>query len=392
MTRPHTEKPRGSRRHPLDRLRFAAARAMTQLPPGLQRALAGGKPVARNGYTLDPGLQLVLAADSRRKDVEDPLELRRERDRNIVAIRGPLPAVHEVRDLTVDGATGPLRARAYLTAPTRPSGNGAPLLVYFHGGGFVFGDLETHEAGCRLLCKHGGFHVLSVEYRLVPEHRFPAAIEDGQAAFAWAVRHAADLGADPARVGVGGDSAGANISTVVSLLSRGAGAKLSPACQILIYPPTDRTRAHASLNDLAEGFMLTRAAVEWFHAQYAAAVGADSADPRISPLLAAEKDGLPPALIITAGFDPLRDEGEAYAAALQAAGTPTVLRRFDSLIHGFFNLTGVHEPSRDAVVAIAAAARVMFDLRTDLTRPRDASSPQPTDPRPPSIAADFQRS
>ena len=144
------------------------------------------------------------------------------------------------------------------------------------------------------------------------------------------------------------------------------------------------------MNDLAEGFLLTRHSVEWFHAQYAAAVGADSADPRISPLLAPQKDGLAPALVVTAGFDPLRDEGEAYAAALQAAGTPAVLRRFDGLVHGFFNLTGFHEPSRDAVVAIAAAPRALFDLRLDEARPREPA--HAGERNPPPAAADVARS
>jgi acetyl esterase len=358
---------------PLNHLMYLAARGMTHLPAGLQRALAGGGPVQRDGYTLDPGLQLMLASDPRLKKpwTDDPIRLRKERDHEILGIRGPAPAVHAVRDLNVDGATGPLRARAYLTEVTDDAG--APLLVYFHGGGFVFGNLDTHDVGCRLLCKHGGFHVLSVEYRLVPEHRFPAAILDGQAALAWAVKHAAELGADPSRVGVGGDSAGANMSAVVSLLSRAQGPV--PACQVLIYPPTDRTRAHPSMNRLAEGFILTRASVEWFHAQYAAPVGADSADPRISPLLAPDLSGLPPALIVTAGFDPLRDEGEAYAAALQAAGTPAILRRFDGLIHGFFNLTGIHDPSRDAVIAIAGAARALFDVAASSTRAAKERTP-----------------
>jgi acetyl esterase len=316
--------------------------------------------VQRDGYTLDPALQLILAVDpsARKPWPQDPLKLRRERDRMVVGMRGPLPPVHTVRDLEVAGAHGPLRARAYLTNLT--DDEAVPLLVYFHGGGFVFGNIETHDVPCRLLAGHGGFHVLSVEYGLVPEHRFPDAIHDAQAAFAWAVKHAAELGADPSRVGVGGDSAGANLSAVVSLLGRDNGPM--PACQVLIYPPTDRTRAHPSINRLADGFLLTRDSIEWFHAQYAAVVGADSADPRISPLLAPDLSRLPPALVVVAGFDPLRDEGEAYARALQAAGTTTVLRRFDGLIHGFVNLTAIHTPSRDAVLTIAGASRALFDI------------------------------
>ena len=134
-----------------------------------------------------------------------------------------------------------------------------------------------------------------------------------------------------------------------------------PACQVLIYPSVDRTRAHPSIDTLADGFMLTRAAIEWYHAQYAGAVGVDSVDPRISPLVAQDLGGLPPAIVVVAAFDPLRDEGEAYAEALRRAGTPVVLRRFDTMIHGFFNMTSIHRPSRDAVIEIADAARALFD-------------------------------
>lgn len=361
MTRSTAHAKRARQPSPAERILFRVARALTHLPAHLQRTLSGKPAICRDGYTLDPALQLILAVDPSLKKPwpEDALHLRKTQDRAATSMRGPLPPVHATRDLEIDGAAGKLRARLYSTATTGSAG--APLLVYFHGGGFVFGNLETHDVGCRLLCAHGGFHVLAVEYRLVPEHRFPAAIDDGLAALAWAFKHAAELGADPSRIGVGGDSAGANISAVVSQLARRT--KHAPACQLLIYPPTDRAQAHPSMNGLAEGFLLTRASVEWFHAQYAAAVGADSSDPRISPLVAPDKGALPPALVVTAGFDPLRDEGEAYAAALRAAGNIAFLRRFDGLIHGFFNLTGIHDPSRDAVIAIAGATRALFEAR-----------------------------
>jgi acetyl esterase len=159
-------------------------------------------------------------------------------------------------------------------------------------------------------------------------------------------------------VGIGGDSAGGTLAAVASQLARASGPV--PACQLLIYPLTDRTRAHPSMETFAEGFMLTRRMVEWYHAQYAAPVGADSSDPRISPLVEADLSDLPPALIVTPGFDPLRDEGEAYGEALRAAGNHVVMRRFETLIHGFFNLTGLHAPSRGAVVEIARLTRGLF--------------------------------
>lgn len=361
----------------MDRLRFVGTRAAMGLPSGVYRAMALGKRVRHDGSELDPKLQVMLALDPRAKRSwqESPRALRAEQDAVLMGIRGPLPEVHAVKTLSIPGAAGPLRARYYATRTAS-----APLLVYFHGGGFVFGNLDTHDVGCRLLCRHGDLNVLSVEYRLVPEHRFPDAIEDARAAFTWAARHAQDLGADPSRVGVAGDSAGANLSAVVSLLARSS--PQPPACQVLIYPPTDRTHAHPSLNALADGFLLTRASIEWFHAQYAAAVGADSADPRISPLMARDLKGLAPALVVTAGFDPLRDEGEAYAAALRAAGTPVVLRRFDALVHGFFNLTGVHAPSRAAVLEIAAATRALFETPKPLEQSSHGKAAPPAALRP----------
>jgi acetyl esterase len=331
---------------------FKTARALLHLPPGVQRTLARGGHVKRDGLELDPAIQLLLAIDARIAGdwPNDALRMRKERDEAAIAFRGPLPYVPAVRDLEVTGAAGALRARHYV--PHEPN---APLLVYFHGGGFVFGNLETHDPGCRLLCQHAKMNVLSVEYRLVPEHRFPDAILDAQAAFAWAVAHAGELGADPSKVGVAGDSAGANLAAVVSLLAKDKGPR--PACQVLFYPPTDRSRAHPSIDSLATGFMLTRDTIAWFHAQYAGAVGADSTDPRISPLLAKDLAGLPPALIVTAGFDPLRDEGLAYADALEKAGVRVVRKQYDSLIHGFFNLTGLHDGSRDAVCEVGRLAK-----------------------------------
>jgi acetyl esterase len=232
------------------------------------------------------------------------------------------------------------------------------LLVFFHGGGFVFGDLDTHDAPCRMLCRHGSMHVLAIDYRLAPEHPFPAAVEDARAALRWAFAHAAELGADPTRIAVGGDSAGANLAAVTAHLAARDGGP-APTCQMLIYPAVDRTRPYASLALFAEGFLLTRASIAWFHEQYVGA-RAPLTDPRHAPLHAASFEGLAPALVVTAGFDPLRDEGEAYAAALAAAGVPTLVRRFDALTHGFFSMVGVSTDCRLAVVEIAGATRALL--------------------------------
>jgi acetyl esterase/lipase len=213
------------------------------------------------------------------------------------------------------------------------------LLVFYHGGGWTIGDLDTHDALCRLTCRDADIHVLSIDYRLAPEHPAPAAVDDAYAAFRWAHEHAGELGAIPGKVAVGGDSAGGNLAAVVSQLARDAdpnGPK--PVLQWLIYPRTDFTAKTRSLSLFADGFVLTKGDIDFFDAQYLGGSGIEPTDPRVSPLLADTLSGLPPALITVAGFDPLRDEGERYAAALRAAGTAVDLRSMGSLTHAFANL------------------------------------------------------
>jgi acetyl esterase len=231
-----------------------------------------------------------------------------------------------------------------------------PLLVYFHGGGFVTGDLDTHDAPCRILCRHAGIQVLAVDYRLAPEHPFPAAIDDARAAFRWARAQAESLGADPHRVCVGGDSAGGNLSTVIARMAA-IEAEPQPFLQLLIYPPVDRVTSRPSLTLFREGLLLTGEDMDWYNLQYVGDEQTLLADPRVSPLLAPVPPGLCPALIFTAAFDPLRDEGEAYAAALQAAGVPTNWQRIEGQVHGFVNMVDVSPAARRAVVDIARALR-----------------------------------
>jgi acetyl esterase len=354
-----------------DRIAARFTAALCALPDRVQIALSLKKPIVIDGHTLAPELQLLLAANEKRGQMllTTPQQLRRQQRDAALMIAGPPTRVGSVRDLEITGAKGMLRARHY--APER--GEGAPLLVFFHGGGFVFGDLDTHDAPCRVLCRHGGMHVLAVDYRLAPENPFPAPVEDALAALRWAQEHAAELGADPARVGIGGDSAGANLSAAIAHLAiRDGGAP--PACQLLIYPAVDRTRPYKSLELFAEGFFLTSASIAWFHRQYCGKPGTHDRDPRLGPLHAESHAGLAPALVVTAGFDPLRDEGEAYAAALLAAGTPAVLRRFDSLIHGFINMVGVSPACRDAVVEIAGATRALFAMNATQARRASGST------------------
>jgi acetyl esterase len=272
------------------------------------------------------------------------------------AYAGPEIAVKEVHDIEVDGAEGPIKARHYVPPET---GGPHPLLVYYHGGGFVICDLDTHDAPCRLLCRYGGVHVLSIDYRLAPEFPFPAAVDDCQAALRWAFEHAEELGADPNAIGVGGDSAGGNLSIAMTLLAR-KGENPMPHFQHLIYPVTDFGNEHPSRSTFAEGFFLTQSEMDWFHEHYVLSSGADDSDPRLSPLLVDDLSGLPPAYLCTAGFDPLRDEGEAYAEKVRAAGNTIVTRRFPGLIHGFINMTAASRTSRDAVIEMAGSMRAMI--------------------------------
>jgi acetyl esterase len=354
-----------------EKIQNTLAKALAALPPRAQIALSGRPQVQLDGQRLHPETQLSLALLNRLSaaatiETVTP-ELARAERRRMAAVFGGRPEpVGAVRNLTIDGPV-PLPARHYAPAEL---GGPRPLLAYFHGGGFVFGDLDTHDAVCRLLCRSSGAHVLAVDYRLAPENPFPAAVEDARGALAWAHAHAAQLGADPARVGVGGDSAGGNLAAVASQLAARDGGP-APAVQLLIYPATDASGHRRPSRDLfGEGFFLTNAEMNWFEASYFGSVaGPAGRDPRASPLLAEDLSGLAPAVVITAGFDPLRDEGEEYARALAQAGTPVVLRRFDSYIHGFISAPGVSRRLREAVLEIGAMTRAAFDLTATAATP-----------------------
>ena len=335
-------------------------KVMPWIPAGAKRALSGGRSVIIDGNTLDPTLQLMMSGlrlagiDGLVVD-DDPTASRAQMHEMSVGFPGPQIHV-AVNDLSIPGPAGEIRARHY-----RPAGGvAAPLLVFYHGGGWVIGDLDTHDSLCRLTCRDAGIHVLSVDYRLAPEHPAPAAVEDAYAAFRWASEHAAELGAAPGRVAVGGDSAGGNLAAVVSQLARDEAQKTgsaAPVLQWLIYPRTDFTARTRSLSLFAQGFLLTKRDIDWFNSQYLGDSGVDPADPRVSPLLADSLSGLAPALIAVAGFDPLRDEGESYAAALRAAGTPVDLRSLGSLTHGFANLFQLGGHSAVATSELISALR-----------------------------------
>jgi acetyl esterase/lipase len=334
------------------------AKVLPWIPPAAKRVLSGGRSVVIDGNTLDPTLQLMLSrlrlAGVDGLDVDDDPAASRAQMRLLTVMPGPQIHV-TVDDISLPGPAGEIRARHYRPA-SGPAGEAAPLLVFFHGGGWTIGDLDTHDALCRLTCRDADIHVLSIDYRLAPEHPAPAAVEDAYAAFEWACEHAGELGAIPGRVAVGGDSAGGNLAAVVSQLARDAGGP-TPVLQWLIYPRTDFSAPTRSMSLFARGFLLTKRDVDWFDSQYLRESGLDKADPRVSPALAESLSGLAPALIAVAGFDPLRDEGEGYAAALRAAGTAVDLRYMGSLTHGFVNLFSLGGGSATATTELISALR-----------------------------------
>jgi len=245
------------------------------------------------------------------------------------------PEVAETIDGAFDGPGGAIKYRRY--RPLGVEAGSLPTLIYYHGGGFVIGNIETHDSTCRRLANKSRCQVISIDYRLSPEHPFPAPIDDGIAAFRHVRDNAAALGADPARLAVGGDSAGGAVAAVVCQAMRDAHEQ-GPAFQMLIYPATDSSRESGSRKEFAEGYFLTKGLMDWFWKAYVPA-GTDLTDLRLSPLLARDFAGLPPAFVLTAGHDPLRDEGRAYADRLIDAGVKTTYVNYPGTIHGFFTLT-----------------------------------------------------
>ncbi len=338
-----------------------AVRGISLLSPAVQLRLAGGKPVRLDGQVLDPGTQLLLSVVEKRGGTPPPGKLPLAKERALLtrqAIVGSAQpeSVAEVRNFAIDGPAGKIKVRFYRSPEL---GGPNPLLVFYHGGGFVLGDLDSHDSVCRALSVHAGVDVLAVDYRLAPEHPFPAAPDDARAAFDWAVANAADLGSDPTRVAVGGDSAGGNLAAVTAVDAARSLAP-PPVAQFLIYPALDFVEQSESMRLFSNGFFLTEEQMEWFGIQYAGQID-DSADnrsnARVSPIRVEDLSGVAPALIITAGFDPLRDEGEAYGARLTAAGVDVVQRRFPDLVHGFMQMTGASVSARDALLESAGALR-----------------------------------
>ena len=275
------------------------------------------------------------------------------------------PAVAEIRDLPADGPAAAIPLRLIRPQGTR-TGDRLPVLVYYHGGGWTIGDLDTHATLCRQLANASGCAVVSVDYRMGPEHRFPAAVDDCLAATRGVRRHADELGIDAARLAVGGDSAGGNVAAVVAIAARDAG-DLPIVFQMLIYPATDMRRIAASHETNGRGYLLERATIDWFHDQYIADPAQDL-DWRASPLLREDLGGLPPALVLTAGYDPLRDEGLQYSARLAEAGNRVSHVCFERQIHGFITMGRVIDEANAAVAFCATALREAISTQACASR------------------------
>jgi acetyl esterase len=304
---------------------------------------------------LDPQiaqlLEQIAAADGPPMTAQTP-QAARESYAAMAALDGRPAQPADTEDRMIDGPGGAIPVRIY-----RPAAGGPiPTLVYFHGGGFVIGGIATHDGLCQQLATAVPAVVVSVDYRLAPEHPFPAAVQDAEAATTWVREHGAELGGDPARIAVGGDSAGGNLAAVTARRLRDAGGP-PIAFQLLFYPVTDFAGPHPSHDENAEGYLLTIDMMAWFKEHYLG--GSDPADPDASPLLARDLGGLPPALVVTAEYDPLRDEGEAYAAKLVEAGVEARVSRHAGMIHGFVSLGGLVGQAGEGVDEAVAALRSM---------------------------------
>jgi len=267
-------------------------------------------------------------------------------------------AIGKIENTSFAGPSGDqIKVRLY--CPVASGSSALPALVFFHGGGWVIGDLDTHDALCRTLANETGARVIAVDYRLAPEHKFPAAFDDAFAAVKWVEENASTLGIDANHIAVAGDSAGGNLSAAVCQMAKQKGGPRI-VFQLLIYPATQARSRTPSLNAFAEGYFLEKKTMEWFYDQYLPK-DADLADWRVSPLAAADVSGLPRAYIVTAGFDPLKDEGKAYADKLNHAGVAAVHVDYPGMVHGFFNMQGVLPQARQAIADAAKALRKAFE-------------------------------
>lgn len=348
-----------------EKLQGAAARLTMKLPPFSQRALAKALGFDQKFASLDPHLQiLIIARDHMGAGAligQDPAKSRRHFRKEMASILNKPTAVANVTDWEIPTNLAKLPVRHYtpkLTNQAKKDGKKLPLLVFFHGGGFVVGDLDTHDEACRVLCQHAQVQVLSIAYRLAPEHPAPTAVDDCLEALKWAYAHAEDLNVDATKIAVGGDSAGGNLSAVVSQLA--AGKPYAPAAQLLIYPVVDLENTYPSHAAYGKGLFLNQSDMDNAKLSYVGKSNLSFSDPRVSPLFG-NLAGLPPALLVTAELDTLRDEGETYAVKLRDAGTHCIAHRVLGQGHGFINITPINRAALDATQKIAQDFRALLD-------------------------------
>ena len=305
---------------------------------------------------VDPQVQILLdqmASVGMPPLNQMPVEQARMMYVNMGLTATPIPT-HKVENRTIPGLAGDIPVRIYT-----PTEGTLPVLVYYHGGGWVIGDLETHDNTCRDLANQAQCIVVSVDYRLAPEHKFPAAAEDCYAATKWVAENGASINADASRLAIGGDSAGGNLAAVVSLMARDRGGP-HIIYQMLIYPATDYfIPGTNSIRENGEGYFLTRDDMVWFWNHYSTSEE-DANNPYMAPLRAKDLHNLPSALVITAEYDPLRDEGEMYATRLQEAGISVTATRYNGMIHGFFGMTDILDQGKAAMAEASAALRSAF--------------------------------
>ncbi|MCF4167219.1 alpha/beta hydrolase [Zavarzinia compransoris] len=328
---------------------------LMRLPKSWLLRLSGGKPIQIEGKTLDPQIQFMLALAAKRPAINElPVPAARQMYRDMAYTFGGSPrSMARVEERRVPGPYGDIPVRLYV--PHDMPAGPAPMLIFFHGGGFVIGDREAYDQPCRFYADTARCRVLSVDYRLGPEFKFPVPIDECLAVWRHVVANAADYGADPARLAVGGDSAGGHLSAVVCQQAKLAGDVL-PRHQLLIYPVVDIARDWPSHETYGDGFLLTHDAMNWFMGHFLPPEQ-DKTDIRVSPLRNTDMAGLPAATLVIAGFDPLQDEGRAYGEALAAAGVPVKVLAYDSLIHGLISLGGNVAASDVANAEIAASLR-----------------------------------
>lgn len=322
------------------RLQRFIAIGIGKLPPAILAPIAGA-PTNQAGDTMAPEIAVLMKAIAAGTDYSDhdALTARAMVDQDTAIFADVVPSLRVVEKVDLPGGLHAVRFRS--------AENPVGLLLYFHGGGFVLGDVQSYDVPARLLASHSGLDVLAVDYRLAPEYPYPAAHEDALTAWEYAVDRAPGWGIDPDRIAVGGDSAGGSVAAVLAQTLRDRGDARQPALQALLYPSTDLAAQYDSVREFADSPALSAKQIGWFLDQYAPA-DVDRTHPRISPLRAASFDGLPPAVVTVAGFDPLRDEGVAYAQRLADAGVQVRLLREDRLVHGFISFTALSKTSAAA--------------------------------------------